>query len=125
VPGPLEIIGATRWPETPGAFTPQADAVHNLWFVRDHLEIAAAKGLGPVAPFYVEQEAPVPPGGLPRPGPLQVHLRNDHLQYALTWYGLALVLVVVFAAWVRASRPKSPAANQGGGAWQRGRLHSL
>ena len=38
----------------------------------------------------------MPPGGLPQPGKLVVRLRNEHLQYAVTWYGLALVLVVVF-----------------------------
>ena len=60
-----------------------------------------------MAPFYVEQESPVPPGGLPQPGKLVVRLRNEHLQYAVTWYGLALVLVVVFAVWARSSgRPR-------------------
>jgi cytochrome oxidase assembly protein ShyY1 len=54
-----------------------------------------------VAPFYIEQEAPVPPGGLPHPAQLTVRLRNDHLQYALTWFGLAVVLVVMFAIWAR------------------------
>ena len=39
----------------------------------------------------------MPPGGLPRPGKIVVNLRNEHLQYALTWFGLALVLAVVFA----------------------------
>src|SRR5262249_14101731 len=64
--------------------------------------IAAAKGLDPktVAPFYVEQEAPAPPGGLPQPGRLVVALPDDHLQYALTWYGLAAVLAAVFGAWL-------------------------
>jgi surfeit locus 1 family protein len=41
----------------------------------------------------------VPTGGLPHPAPLKVQLRNDHLQYAVTWYGLAAVLVVMFAIW--------------------------
>jgi surfeit locus 1 family protein len=40
---------------------------------------------------------------LPQPGELVVRLRNEHLQYAVTWYGLALVLVVVFVAWARSS----------------------
>ena len=56
--------------------------------------MARQRGWGDVAPFYVEQEAPVPPGGVPHPAPLRVNLPNHHLQYALTWYGLALVLVV-------------------------------
>ena len=59
----------------------------------------SVKGWGEVAPFYIEQEAPVPPGGVPHPAPLKVQLRNDHLQYAVTWYGLAAVLVVMFAIW--------------------------
>lgn len=103
IAGPVEIIGAMRWPETRHWFSPADDPQHNVWFTRDPAAIAAAKGIGPVAPFYVEQELPVPPGGLPQPGKLVVQLRNEHLQYAVTWYGLALVLVVVFVAWARSS----------------------
>jgi surfeit locus 1 family protein len=97
----VEIVGALRWPEARGWFAPNADPTRNIWYVRDHLVIAAAKGWGEVAPFFIDQEAPVPPGGLPRVGPLAVQLRNDHLQYALTWFGLALVLVVAFTIWAR------------------------
>jgi cytochrome oxidase assembly protein ShyY1 len=61
--------------------------------------MAAAKGIAAVAPFYVEQESPVPPGGLPQPGKIVVNLPNNHLQYVVTWYGLALVLVVAFVVW--------------------------
>jgi surfeit locus 1 family protein len=39
-----------------------------------------------------------------------VRLRNEHLQYALTWFGLALVLAVVFVAWARSSRAKGAGA---------------
>ena len=95
-----------RWPDSRHWFTPADDAAHNLWFTRDPAAIAAAKGLGQagrdvqVAPFYVEQETPVPPGGLPQPGKLMVSLPDNHLQYALTWFGLAAVLAGVFAAFV-------------------------
>ena len=53
------------------------------------------------APFYIEQEAPVPPSGSPRPGKLKTNLPNNHLEYALTWFGLAAALTGVFAvfAW--------------------------
>jgi surfeit locus 1 family protein len=101
--GLVEIVGVLRWPEKRNWFSPSDDPNGNLWFTRDPLAIAAAKGLaaghGPVAPFYVEQEGPVPPGGLPRPGKIVANLRNEHLQYALTWFGLALVLLVAFCAW--------------------------
>jgi surfeit locus 1 family protein len=103
----VEITGALRWPDERHWFTPADDASHNLWFTRDPAGIAAAKGLDPktgaLAPFYVEQEAPTPPGGLPQPGKLVVALPDNHLQYALTWYGLAAVLAVVFGFWAATS----------------------
>jgi surfeit locus 1 family protein len=104
IAGPIEIVGAMRWPDSRHWFSPADDPSHNLWFARDPEAIAEAKGVRPVAPFYVEQESPVPPGGLPQPGKIVVQLRNEHLQYALTWYGLALTLVVVFVVWARSSR---------------------
>jgi surfeit locus 1 family protein len=104
VSGPVTLTGAMRWPDSRHWFTPADDVAHNLWFTRDPAAIAAAKGLGPVAPFYIEQETPVPPGGLPQPGKLIVSLPDNHLQYALTWFGLAAVLAGVFISWVVTSR---------------------
>jgi surfeit locus 1 family protein len=101
LPGTSDIVGVLRWPEASGLFTPAGDPARNLWFARDPAEIARGKHWGAVAPFYVEQEAPVPPGGLPQPGALKVQLPNDHLQYAITWYGLAVVLLGVFGFWLR------------------------
>jgi surfeit locus 1 family protein len=97
--GPQDIIGSIRWPEAPSSFVSDHDAAGDIWMVRDPSAMAKVKTWGTVAPFYIEQEAPVPPGGLPHPAPLKVRLRNDHLQYAITWYGLAAVLVVMFAIW--------------------------
>jgi surfeit locus 1 family protein len=106
VTGPVHITGAMRWPDSRHWFTPNDDPAHNLWFVRDPGAIAAAKGLDTAAPFYVEQEAPVPPGGLPQPGKLVVSLPDNHLQYAVTWFGLAAVLVGVFISWAFTSRAR-------------------
>jgi surfeit locus 1 family protein len=108
IAGPVTIVGALRWPDTRHWFTPNDDPAHNLWLSRDPQSIAAAKGLGTVAPFFVEQESPVPPGGLPQPGKLVVALPDNHLQYAITWYGLALALVVTFVVWAINSRRRSP-----------------
>ena len=52
--------------------------------------MAAEKKWATAAPFYIDQEAPVPPGGVPLPGKLSVELPDNHLQYAITWFGLAL-----------------------------------
>jgi cytochrome oxidase assembly protein ShyY1 len=101
VTGPIDITGVMRWPEPRGIFMPNDDPKLNLWFVRDHIAIAAAKGWGEVAPFYIEMESPQPPGGLPMPMPMTAKLRNEHLQYAITWYALAGMLVVLFGFWVK------------------------
>jgi surfeit locus 1 family protein len=98
----VDLVGALRWPEPRGWFVPNDDPTRNLWFARDHLAMARAKGWGDVAPFYVELESPT--GPLPRAGRLTPTLRNEHLQYALTWYGLAVVLAVMFALWLRGRR---------------------
>jgi surfeit locus 1 family protein len=116
----IEITGALRWPDERHWFTPADDVSHNLWFTRDPAAIAAAKGLdkgldpgtGAVAPFYVEQETPTPPGGLPQPGKLVVALPDNHLQYALTWYGLAAVLAVVFGFWAASSGRRNVPADR-------------
>ena len=108
--GPIDIVGVLRWPERAGIFTPAGEPAQNLWFARDQRAIAVAKGWGNVAPFYVEQEAPVPPGGLPRPGKLTVNLPNNHLQYAITWFGLAAVLAGVFIAFARVRRREERAS---------------
>jgi surfeit locus 1 family protein len=50
-------------------------------------------------PFIVDAELdPGLPGGFPKGGVTRLELPNRHLEYALTWYGLAAALVAVFAA---------------------------
>lgn len=102
--GIVDIVGVLRWPEQRGLFTPADEPKHNVWYIRDPQLIAEAKGWGRVAPFYIEQESPLPPGGLPRAGKLEVRLANNHLQYAITWYGLAAVFTVSFLLWLRGRR---------------------
>ncbi|BAT58767.1 SURF1 family protein [Variibacter gotjawalensis] len=96
--GIVDLTGVMRWPEPRGTFTPADDPAHNIWFLRDHFAIAAAKGVDLTAPFYIDLESPTPAGGVPKAGTLTVSLPNKHLEYALTWFGLAGVIVVMFAA---------------------------
>ena len=103
-PSGTVIVGAMRWPEPRGLFTPQDDPAKGLWFARDPAAMAAAKNWGEVAPFYIDQEAPPAPGGLPKVGPLKPSLPNNHLQYAVTWYGLALVILISALFYWRARR---------------------
>ena len=102
--GVVEIVGPMRWPEARGTFTPKDDPEKSLWFARDPAAMATAKNWGEVAPFYIDQEAPLAPGGLPKVGPLKPNLPNNHLQYAVTWYGLALVFLISAVFFVHARR---------------------
>ena len=98
--GTVEIIGVMRWPETRGLFTPADDVAGNVWYLRDPKAMAEAKKWAAPAPFYIDQESPVPIGGLPLPGKLSIALPDNHLQYAITWFGLALALAGVYVTWL-------------------------
>jgi len=105
---PAMLTGYIRFPEAAGTLTPPENPAKRLWFTRDHLAMARALGWGeggrPVAPFYIDLEQPVPASGVPKPGPLQVHLKDDHLQYAITWFGLAGAVLIAFGVWVSGQR---------------------
>jgi cytochrome oxidase assembly protein ShyY1 len=101
---PVTLTGYLRFPEAAGALTPAEDPRKRLWFTRDHLAMARVLGWGEVAPFYVDLESPVPDSGVPKPGALTVHLKDDHLQYAITWFGLAGAVVIAFGMWWRGQR---------------------
>ena len=102
--GPADVVGYIRFPEKSSSFVTDSSSNGDTWFVRDPTAMAKARGWGEVAPFYIDQESPVPAGGLPRPSALSVMLRNDHFGYALTWFGLAAVLLGVYAAWLFSRR---------------------
>jgi cytochrome oxidase assembly protein ShyY1 len=101
---PVTLTGYIRFPEAAGVLTPAENVTRRLWFTRDHLAMAHALGWGEVAPFYVDLEQPLPANGIPKPGPLDVHLKDDHMQYAITWFALAGAVVIAFAVWLRAQR---------------------
>lgn len=98
--GIIDLVGVMRWPEARGTFTPADDPKNNVWFLRDSNSIATFKKWATAAPFYVDQEGPAPTGGWPKPGKLEAHLPDNHLQYAITWFGLALALAGVFVVWL-------------------------
>lgn len=105
---PAELTGYIRFPEGAGALTPSESLTKRLWFTRDHLAMARAlgwsEGSKAVAPFYIDLETPVPDSGIPKPGPLSVRLKDDHMQYAVTWFMLAFAVVIAFGVWWRGRR---------------------
>jgi cytochrome oxidase assembly protein ShyY1 len=104
---PNELTGYIRFPESTGILTPAANVDQRLWFARDHLAMARALGWErdgkTIAPFYVDLESPELVPGV-KPGRLTVHLKDDHMQYAITWFTLAGALAIAFAVWFRAQR---------------------
>ncbi|UHC16975.1 SURF1 family protein [Methylobacterium currus] len=98
VEGETTVTGMLRQSEARGLFVPAPNPQTGEWFNRDVPGIAAAKGLTNVAPYLIEADATPNPGGWPKGGQLRVDLPNNHLQYAFTWFGLALCLVGVFTA---------------------------
>jgi surfeit locus 1 family protein len=111
--GLTDIVGVMRWPEKSSPYTPAADVKGNVWYARDIKAIAAAKQWPNHAPFYVEMESPAPPGGLPKPGRLVVNLPDPHLQYAITWFGIALVLTGFYVAFLIRRRRPGPVVGRG------------
>jgi len=98
IPGQVTITGLLRTPEEATLFSPDNEPDRNAWYRRDPGEIARALGLSRVAPFTIDADEAPNPGGLPEGGRTRVRFPNNHLQYVVTWFGLALALAGVFAA---------------------------
>lgn len=100
----VEIVGLARAPAARTLFTPDNDVAGNQWYWRDfHAMFRAAfeNTERPYTPYFLDAEAePKPPGGFPAGGATRLALSNRHLEYALTWYGLAVTLLGVFGAYV-------------------------
>lgn len=104
ITGEVELTGLARAAETQGWFTPDNQPGNNRWFWRDvsGLIMSLPPGLAEqAAPFIVEAEPMAAPGGWPKSGVTRLELPNRHLEYAITWFGLAAALAVIFALYAR------------------------
>jgi surfeit locus 1 family protein len=100
----VTMTALARPPETQGLFVPDNEIEQNRWFWRDlkaMTETMFGEGAKDVAPFFLEAEKSDIPGGWPRGGETRLDLPNNHLQYAITWFLLALCLVVIYVIYVR------------------------
>ena len=91
--GDVAVTGVWREPDPPGPFTPAPDTVHRVWYARDLAAIAMADRITLSAPVLIEADATPNLGGWPKGGQTVVSFRNQHLSYAVTWFGLAIVLL--------------------------------
>jgi surfeit locus 1 family protein len=99
--GRLTLNGIARPSERTSFFTPKPDPAKRLQYARDLKELASMldAGLTPVAPLYVDLPAG-PPGALPQGGETVVDFPNSHLGYAITWFGFAILTVLMLAGWI-------------------------
>jgi Uncharacterized conserved protein len=100
VEGEVEVVGLARekLAGKPSSIVPDNDPAKNIFYWKDLDAMAANAGLDParVLGFFVDADATANPGGYPIGGVTIIDLPNNHLQYAVTWYGLALALAGVF-----------------------------
>ena len=90
---------------------PDNDLAKNIFFWRDLDAMASSVGLpkDKVLPFFIDADKTPNPEGLPVGGVTIIDLPNSHLQYAVTWYGLAAALVAIVAiSWWRKHHPDAP-----------------
>lgn len=101
--GSARVTGLLRPSEPGGGFLRRNDPAANRWFSRDVAAIAAARRLGPVAPYFIDADAG-PAGSVPVGGLTVVRFPNNHLVYALTWFALAAMVAGAAALLVRSQR---------------------
>jgi surfeit locus 1 family protein len=100
----ITVTGIVRSPEIQGNFVPDNEPEANRWFWRDLGAMARSmfpEGTVELAPFYLDAEKSDVPGGWPEGGQTRLEVPNNHLQYAITWFLLALGLLVIYAVYVR------------------------
>nr|WP_321458227.1 SURF1 family protein [uncultured Cohaesibacter sp.] len=120
VEGDTTLTGLVRFDEPRNWLSPKADKKKNVWIVRQVQEMAAFLGMdaAKTAPYWIDlvKGQGVPRGedaaSLPQGGETRISFRNSHLQYALTWYGLAAVLVIIFLLFLRKSLEESNKTGQ-------------
>jgi len=105
IDGVHDVIGLVRLSGRSGVFTPDNDTRANLWFWRDFdamTETVSRAISGPKLNLFLDAEQAAP-GGWPRGGVRKIKLSNRHFGYAMTWFGLALTLLGIYAAllWAR------------------------
>jgi surfeit locus 1 family protein len=101
VQGTVMVTGLVRFPEPRGYFAATDDEARRIFYTRDLTRMARAMGVADAAPFSIDADATPVAGGWPQGGETVLAFANRHLEYALTWYGLALTLIGVFAVFAR------------------------
>jgi surfeit locus 1 family protein len=87
------LTGLLRITEPGGGFLRKNDPVADRWYSRDVDAIAQSRGVKDIAPYFIDADASADPPAQPVGGLTVISFPNNHLIYAITWFGLALMLL--------------------------------
>jgi len=96
--GPVEVEGNLHWPDDRTSSTPENDVAGNTWFARDVAQMADVLNTEPLL-VIARNMSPSDAGVTPLPVDTS-GIPNDHLQYAITWYSLAVIWVIMTGAFI-------------------------
>jgi len=102
LPGKVDLVGIVRRSQIKRQFAPDNDPARNFWF---HVDVPVMRQMagGAADPvldsFFLEADATPNPGGIPVGGQTRLDIPNDHLQYAITWFLIALAGAGVYLAY--------------------------
>lgn len=99
--GPVAVTGFVRPPEQAGWFSAADNPAERHFYTLNPLVIGAALRLKDPEPFVLVALGPKPPTSWPEPAHHLPQPPNNHLSYAITWFGLAGTLIVIFALYAR------------------------
>ncbi len=102
--GQVEIIALLRLSEPKGGFLRSNDPAQDRWYSRDVAALSQARGIGSVAPFFIDVQtenalAAAPSPRAPIAGLTVIQFPNSHLAYALTWFTM-MILSLALAYWI-------------------------
>lgn len=95
--GQVELEGVARWRADSARnwLTPADRPDRRRWFAWDVPAMTAATGAA-LTPLVLVLDRSDGAGGLPRAVPVRAEFTNNHLGYAITWYGLAAGLLAIY-----------------------------
>jgi len=99
--GTVVVEGIIRLAKGQGRFMPDNEPQNNLWFFIDPDAMAAARNIAPLPRYYISSGDKVVPGGFPIGKQWRLDIANNHLEYAFTWYFMALALLVIYIIYHR------------------------
>ena len=101
----ISLVGNLHWPDEVDNFTPEPDLENNIWFARNVERVASALKTEPI--LLILKDSTLKDQNI-KPMPIDTtHIPNDHLQYAITWFSLAIIWALMSCLFIWTTRQKA------------------